>query len=302
LSASSDLNLETFSNGTLSGTDPFNNGGSYAVSNVPYTGSYTVNTDGSFAGSLVVEGTSFDFYGALSYQNSQVEYIYANVANGVATTAFAACIGGTALGGSAVTTAPFTLTPASPTLSLLANQGGSDGITVTDSGGFSGAVSLSVSGLPAGASSAFVGNTLIVFPNSSTASGTYPLTITGTSGAYTATTTVTLVIGNAASFTLTPAAPSETVAPGGASSGDAVRIGGATGGFAGTVSFAASGLPSGVTAAFSPSSSTSGTTVTFTAASNAPAGTSTVTITGTAAATGNSNAFSETTTINVVVQ
>jgi hypothetical protein len=296
LSGSSDLNLVTFTNGTLSGTDPFNNSGTYVVANVPYTGSYSVNTDGTFAGSLVVEGTTFDFYGALSFGNSQVEYVYANVSP---IQTFAACIGGTALGAS-TSTAPFTLTPASPTLSLLANQGGTDGITITDASGFSGAVTLSVSGLPAGASSAFSGTTLVVFPNSSTVSGTYPLTITGTSGTYTATTTVSLVIGRQASFALTPASASVTVAPG-APVSDAISLT-PSGGFSGTVSFAASGLPSGVTAAFSPASSASGTTVTFTASASAAVGTTSVTITGTAAATGNSNAFTETTTINVVVK
>ncbi|HXB21665.1 MAG TPA: hypothetical protein VNV88_09800, partial [Candidatus Solibacter sp.] len=52
-------------------------------------------------------------------------------------------------------------------------------------------------------------------------------------------------------------------------------------GFNGSVSFAASGLPSGVTANFSPTSSTSSTTLTLTASGPVSVATATVTITGT---------------------
>jgi hypothetical protein len=52
-------------------------------------------------------------------------------------------------------------------------------------------------------------------------------------------------------------------------------------GFAGTVGFSASGLPTGVTASFSPASATSGTTVTFNATASAVTGAVRVTITGT---------------------
>src|SRR5205807_4926846 len=52
-------------------------------------------------------------------------------------------------------------------------------------------------------------------------------------------------------------------------------------GFNGSVSLSASGLPSGVTAAFNPASTTTTSSLTLTASSTATAGTSTVTITGT---------------------
>ena len=97
LSGSSDLNLVTFANGSISGTDPFNNGGNFMVSNVPYSGTYTVNTDGTFAGLLTVEGTEFAYYGVLGSTNTEIEYIYEGITNGAPTTAFAACIGGLAL-------------------------------------------------------------------------------------------------------------------------------------------------------------------------------------------------------------
>ena len=196
--------------------------------------------------------------------------------------------------------APFTLTASAPTLTLKQNLGGTDGITVTPAAGFTGSVALSVSGVPSGASAAFSGTTLVVFPSLSTATGTYPLTVTGTSGSSTETTPVSLVITAAATFTLAPATPSATVVRG-KSVTDAIAIT-PVNGFAGTVSFAASGLPAGVTAAFSPTSSTSGTTVTIAAAASASPGTYPVTIAGTVAGTGNSNAFTVTTPVSVVVQ
>jgi hypothetical protein len=68
------------------------------------------------------------------------------------------------------------------------------------------------------------------------------------------------------------------------------------GGFTGLVNLAASGLPSGVTAAIAPSPATTSSVVTFTASSSAASGTSTVTITGT-----NSSASPTTTTIALTV-
>jgi hypothetical protein len=75
-------------------------------------------------------------------------------------------------------------------------------VAVSDVGGFSGTVNLSVSGLPTGASGNFNptsvtgsgSSTLAVSTSSSTPLGTHPLTITGVSGALTHTTTATLVV------------------------------------------------------------------------------------------------------------
>jgi hypothetical protein len=88
-----DLNLVTFKSGALAGTDPFNNGGTYQISNNAYSGNYTVNSDGTFSGSLTVDGSNFDFYGVISNVNAKVEYIYAGTANGAPTAAFASCVG-----------------------------------------------------------------------------------------------------------------------------------------------------------------------------------------------------------------
>ena len=83
------------------------------------------------------------------------------------------------------------------------------------------------------------------------------------------------------SFSLTASPGSQTVAAGSAATYTATVT--AQNGFTGTVTLSASGLPSGVTAGFNPTSITgSGTsTVTLSTSSTTPAGSSTVTITGT---------------------
>jgi hypothetical protein len=66
-------------------------------------------------------------------------------------------------------------------------------------------------------------------------------------------------------------------------------------GFSGSVTLSASGLPSGVTAAFNPNPTTTNSTLTLTASATATAGTSTITITGVSGST------TETTTVSLTV-
>ena len=198
-----------------------------------------------------------------------------------------------------VPAATFTLSPSSGTLSLAQNSGGQLTVAVNPLNGFTGTVTLAVTGLPAGASGAFSGNALTVFPSLSTATGTYPLTITGTSGAARVSTTISLVITPGATFTLIPAASSVNVAAGAAGT-DAISIAGVNG-FASSVSFSVAGLPPGVSAAFSPPSSASAATLELAVAGTAAAGTYPLTITGSVAATGTSSAFTAATTVALVV-
>ena len=199
----------------------------------------------------------------------------------------------------AAKTPGFTLTAAANPLTLQQNAGGTDTISVTPVNGFSGNVSLAVSGAPSGVGTAFSGNLLIVFPPLSTPTGTYPLTITGTSGSTKATTTLPLVITTGATFSLSPGATSVTV-PHGSSGADVITVKPASG-FTAAVSFAASNLPAGVTASFSPSTSATSSTLTLAAASSAKPGSYTITITATAPGSGSSNSFTETTTITLVI-
>jgi flagellin-like protein len=150
------------------------------------------------------------------------------------------------------------------------------------------AVVLSSTGQPSGVTVSFKpssGNptfksTMSISVSSAANAGIYTLTITGTSGALAKSTTLTLTIVNAADFTLSAIPSTLSVQQG--SSGSAVIKVDALSGYSNTVSLSATGLPSGVTYAFSPSSGkpTFSSTLTLSASQSAATGTFTVTISG----------------------
>src|SRR5205814_711474 len=150
--------------------------------------------------------------------------------------------------------------------------------------GFNGSVTLSTSGLPSGVTASFspnptTGNSTLTFSASSTASlGQYSITVTGTSGSQTASVTLTLGV-YAQAFTLYAYSNGVTMDEG-TSATVFVQVNSQYG-FNGQVNFAATGLPSGVTASFSPNPTTGSTTLTLTASSTATPGTANVNITGT---------------------
>lgn len=164
-------------------------------------------------------------------------------------------------------------------------------VTLGRNGGFSGAVNLTVSGLPSGATASFspasfagtaVGNsTLTVNTAAATPLGNYTLTIRGTSGATVSTSTVTLQVA-APNFSLSAGPASRLIKPG-QSGSYSVNLS-SVGSFANAVSLSVSGLPGGVTASFSPTSVANGSgssTMTVTVGSGTAEGLYTLTITGT---------------------
>jgi hypothetical protein len=98
--------------------------------------------------------------------------------------------------------ADFAITSSPASQSIAQGASTSYGITVTPSNGFMGVVSFAVSGLPAGATPTFTptsvsgsgSTTLSIATTTAIAPGSYPLTITGTSGTLNNTASVTLVI------------------------------------------------------------------------------------------------------------
>lgn len=196
----------------------------------------------------------------------------------------------------------FTLSATPPSQAIDPGQSASYAVSISRTGGFTGTVSFSVSGLPSGASGAFSpastsGNssTLTISTTGAVAPGTYGLTITGASGALTRTANVALTINSTADFSLSATPPSQTVTPG-ESAAYGITIA-RSGGFSGTVAFSASGLPAGASASFSPSS-TGGNSSTLTVAttSGVAPGSYSVTITGV------SGAVSRTTNVTLVVE
>jgi hypothetical protein len=200
-------------------------------------------------------------------------------------------------------TADFSLsaTPASQTVT----QGGATSYTVTapPSNGFTGSVTLIVSGAPSGATASFgtnpipsgSGSSILSVNTGSAAAGTYTLTITGTSGSLTHTTTVTLIITAPATgdFSIS-ASPGNVAAKANGTATYTVTVT-PSGGFGGTVNLAMTAAPTGPTGAFSPASlAVSGSSI-LTVSTGGTTGTFTLTIKGT------SGALIHTTTVSLKV-
>lgn len=197
----------------------------------------------------------------------------------------------TGTSGSQTQTSSFTLGVHTPAFTLSTGSSVTVGQGSTASGniwintqyGFNGSVTLSASGLPSGVTATIspnptTGNSTITFNASSTATtGQYNVTITGTSGTQTATTSLTLTVA-APSFSLSNYA---TVNVGQGASATTYIYVNAQNGFTGSVNLAASGLPSGVSASFSPNPTTGTSVLTLTASGTAATGQYNITVTGT---------------------
>jgi uncharacterized membrane protein len=194
--------------------------------------------------------------------------------------------------------------PATPGFSLAASgaltvSSGSTGtatLTSTASGGFTGSVALSFSGLPSGVTASASPGTIGASGTAAlsfqvaagVAAGSYPVTVTGsaaataTTAALTSTTTLALTVTNA-NFSLS--APAAVSANAGASGTLAITAR-ASGGFAGSVALSAGGLPSGVTVSFSPAaiSGATASTATVHVAAGVAGGTYPFVITGSSGA------------------
>jgi hypothetical protein len=203
---------------------------------------------------------------------------------------------------------------ASPS-SVTVNQGsnGTSTITITSLNGFNSATTLSASGLPSGVTAAFSANpvtppangsatsTLTLTASATATTGAATVTITGTSGSTTHTTTINLTVNTGAqpNFTI-GASPSSVVVTQGGNGTSTVTIT-SQNSFSSATTLSASGLPSGVAAAFStnpvtpPANGGATSTLTLTASATATTGTATVTVTGT------SGSLTHSTTISLTV-
>ena len=196
---------------------------------------------------------------------------------------------------------------ASPASRTIADGAGTTySVTTAKTSGKAQTVSLSVTGLPAGATGTFSpvsvtaggSSTLSVTAGASTPSGSFTLTITGTGTTATHSTTVGLVVTATPpvdDFSISAAPSSQTVVQGAGTSYTVTTA--LTSGAAQTVSLSAAGLPAGTTGTFSPVSVSAGgiSTLSVTAAASTPSGSFTLTITGTGASATHS------TTVGLVV-
>src|SRR5262249_14772264 len=181
--------------------------------------------------------------------------------------------------------------------------------SVSPSNGFNSTVSLSVSGLPSGAIGTFnptsIGggsgsSTLNVTTSASTPAGTYTLTITGTSSSpsLTRSTTVTLVVNAPPDFSISATPSSQAVIQGGGTSYTASVS--QLNGFSSAVNLSVTGLPSGASGTFNPTSISGGSgssTLSVSTPASTPTGAFTLTITGTSS----SPSLTHSTTVTLVV-
>jgi len=152
----------------------------------------------------------------------------------------------------------FSLSVTPPSQSAVAGNSTSYTATVTASNGFNGAVAFGVSGSPAGSTANFDNDSvsgagsvhLNVTASTLAAAGTYPLTITATSGTLIHNANASLVITGQPGFSLGLTPSSQTVNAGRTATYSATVT--PTNGFNSAVTFSCSGLPSGAQCAFSP--------------------------------------------------
>ena len=187
----------------------------------------------------------------------------------------------------------FTLTDSQGSVSL--TQGASAALTVSTSvaNGFNAAISVAAASLPSGVTAGFSPSS-VAAPGAGTSSltltatptarlGTYTSKITASGGGLSATLPVVITVTPPPNFTLAASAKSVSVQQGGSKTVNLTFA--VSGGFNSAVALSASGLPTGVTPGFSPSTLPapgSGTSVlTLSVAPNAATGSQVVTITAT---------------------
>ena len=200
-------------------------------------------------------------------------------------------------------TAPdFALAASPSSQAVLQGQPATYSVTVTPSSGFTSQVSLSISGLPTGATASFTPtatastSTLQITTATTTPAASYPLTITGTSGSLTHTTPATLVVSPLAppDFTLAATPTSLTVSPGQTAT-YAITLA-AVNGFTGSVNLTVTGLPSKTSATFTPNPASTTSKLVITTNRRSPTGTFPL------LATGKSGALTQTVLITLTLR
>ncbi|MFZ1084266.1 MAG: cellulose binding domain-containing protein [Terracidiphilus sp.] len=179
----------------------------------------------------------------------------------------------------------YTIAPSASTLTLPQGGNVTDTISTTVLTGFTGSVTLAATGLPSGVTASWsanptTANSVLTLTASSTATvGAATITITGKSGCMSVSTTIALTVTQGGGFTLTPSASILAIGLGSCAVTDTITVTDISP-FNGSVTLAASGLPSGVAATFGTNPTTGSSVLTLTAGSTAIVGTYPITITG----------------------
>jgi uncharacterized membrane protein len=201
----------------------------------------------------------------------------------------------------------FTISANPSSLSIAPGNQGASTITTSVSGGFNSSISLSASGVPSGTTVTFSPttipapgsgtSTMTISVGAGTTAGTYPITVTGNGGGTQQSTTFTLTVTGAPTFSISASPSSLTVMQGHQGTSTMTTV--VSGGFNNSISLSASGMPTGVTVTFNPSTIPapgSGTSVmTVTVQSSARVGNYSFTVTG------NGGGIQRTATINLTI-
>jgi uncharacterized membrane protein len=204
----------------------------------------------------------------------------------------------------------FTVSAAPASLSIPQGNQGTSTITTTLSGGFNGAITLSASGMPSGTTVSFNPNpipapgsgnsTMTIIVGGSTPVGTYPITVTGNGGGIQQNLAVTLTVLSDPDFTISASPGSLSVVRG--NQGTSTITTTVIGSFNSSISLSASGMPSGTTVSFNPSTipapGSGSSTMTITVGSSTETGTYLITVTG----NGGGDQHTVTVTLTVVAQ
>ena len=213
-----------------------------------------------------------------------------------------------ALTGSTTQTPAFTISASPTAVSVTAGGSGSSTVTTAVSGGFNSAVGLTASGAPGGVTVGFSpasisapgsgSSNMTLNVAAGTAAGTYSITVTGTGGGLTQTTSVSLTVNAAVTggFTISAGPSSITVRRSG--SGSTTISTAASGSFNSAIALSASG-GSGLSVSFNPTSvaapGSGSSTMQVVASRRAALGNHTITVTGTG------GGKTQTTTVTVTV-
>ena len=202
----------------------------------------------------------------------------------------------------------FSVTPSPPRQVIVPGQNTSYSIQTVPSGGESGTINLSVSGVPTGINASFTNDSPLAGASSilniNTANlnppslpQSYTMTVTGTAGTLTRTAPLKLLVNSPGDFSIAASADAITITRGGASGQVTVTLTPAEG-FVGVTTFSLKGLPAHVTGKFNPLSVTASgsTTLSLTAQTSAIAGTHTITVAAT------SGTLVHTTTLSLTIQ
>lgn len=274
-------------------------GGTLTLGQGSTSSSYVyVNGSNGFNGNVTLSVSGLPSGVTANFGNNPVTYssqLSFSATSAAPTGTYAVTVTGTS--GSSTASTTIALTVATPSFTLSANP---NAVTLNQGAltngylymngvnGFTGAVSLSASNLPAGVTVSFGSNPtssyytgFTITASSSATPGTSTVTITGTSGSLTASTTMTITV-TGPTFALSAAPGSIYILPGATVTSSVAVV--PVKGFGSNVTFSISGLPSGVTAAWNPSSSSTSSVLTLTADSTAAAGKTTAVISGTSGA------------------